>query len=112
MAKITLNVGGRSYGLTCRDGEEGHLLQLAALIDSKCTEANATLGVMPEPRLLLTAALLIADELTELRKASSGSQSVQTAPAKDEPARDEMLEALADHIESLCTTLERRVVNP
>src|SRR3546814_13729041 len=66
MGQISLRVGERSHMMSCRDGEEEHLLRLAAMIDRKCNEATTALGVMPEPRLLLTAALLIADELAEL----------------------------------------------
>src|SRR3546814_12888034 len=67
MGQISLRVGERSHMMSCRDGEEEHLLRLAAMIDRECNEATTALGVMPEPRLLLTAALLIADQLPELK---------------------------------------------
>src|SRR3546814_13496238 len=78
MAQISIRVGDRGYVLNCRDGEEDHLLRLAALIDRKCIEATATLGVMPEPRLLLTAALLIADELSEVRDGTAASAAARS----------------------------------
>src|SRR3546814_19430162 len=94
MAQISIRVGDRGYVLNCRDGEEDHLLRLAALIDRKCIEATATLGVMPEPRLLLTAALLIADELSEVRDGTAASMAA---------GEDEQLDAIASRIETLCT---------
>lgn len=102
MAQISIRVGGRNYTISCRDGEEDHLLRLAALIDRKCKEATEALGVMPEPRLLLTAALLLADELSELR---AGTPS---APANIDGAQ---LDAIASRIETLCITLEQKVAN-
>ena len=98
MAQITINVAGRGYVLACRDGEEDHLQRVAAMIDRKCSEATSALGVMPEPRLLLTAALLIADELTELRAA-------ENTPVDDH----RQLESIAQRIESLCAALEQHV---
>lgn len=95
MAQITIRVGERNYVLNCRDGEESHLLNLAGVIDRKCAEATTALGVMPEPRLLLTAALLIADELSEQRA---------TADPISDPAR---LNRIAERIETLCSTLEQ-----
>ncbi len=102
MAQIALQVGNRNYVLACRDGEEDHLLRLAAVIDRKCGEATQTLGVMPEPRLLLTAALLVADELSE--------RSTSAPPASSE--HDQQLELIAMRIETLCTALEERTARP
>src|SRR3546814_6661136 len=76
MGQISLRVGERSHMMSCRDGEEEHLLRLAAMIDRKCNEATTALGVMPEPRLLLTAALLIADELARSEEHTSELQSL------------------------------------
>lgn len=103
MSQITIRVGDRNYVLACRDGEEDHLLRLAAMIDRKCVEATTSLGVMPEPRLLLTAALLIADELTEARAAFDASGIVRD---------DSRLETIATHIETLCTALEQQAAKP
>lgn len=101
MAQISIAVGGRNYVLACKDGEEDHLLRMAALIDRKCHEATTALGVMPEPRLLLTAALLIADELSEQRDAGTRG-----------PEDDRQLESIAQRIESLCAALEQHAVTP
>lgn len=103
MGQLTLRVGDRSHIMSCKDGEEEHLLHLAAMVDRKCSEATQTLGVMPEPRLLLTAALLIADELTELR----GNAAAPGA----EDAENERLAAIASRIESLCSALEQLGAN-
>ena len=102
MAQISIRVGGRNYPISCRDGEEDHLLRLAALIDRKCKEATEALGVMPEPRLLLTAALLLADELSEAR--TGGASPVAHV-------EDAQLDAIASRIETLCIALEQRITN-
>ena len=69
---VEVTIGGRRYTLTCRDGEEAHLKGLAAHLDAKAAELGAALGTLSEPRLLLMAGLLVADELFEMRR--SGPQ--------------------------------------
>ncbi len=101
MAQIDLRVAGRIYNVSCRDGEEENLVRLAALVDRKCSEATQALGVMTEPRLLFTAALLLADELIENRAA---------APAPDSSEVDRHLEDMARRVENLCAALERHTL--
>src|SRR5688500_20403624 len=67
MANIDVEVAGRRYDVACRDGEEQHLRSLAALVDKRAHDAAAALGGLTETRQLLYAALLIADDLKEVR---------------------------------------------
>lgn len=107
MTNITLHIGGRDYTVACAQGEEAHVTKLGQLI-------NGTLDTMPngvahsETRSLLFAALLLADELHELRLAAS-----QAAPA---PAAIELpasaaspaaLDALASRLERLADLVDQ-----
>ena len=67
MGKVSVAVGGRTYALSCSDGEEDHLAALGAHLAAKADELTAAIGTMSEPRLLLMAGLQIADELFALR---------------------------------------------
>ena len=98
MAQVTLSVGGRRYELACRPGEEDHLLQLAAVVDRKANDAGQVVGVTNEARQLLLAALLLADELSDLR---SG------APDPAGAALARTIDQLAARIEILATRLEK-----
>lgn len=69
MADVTIEIGGRRYDVTCRDGEEDQLRRLARLVDDKAAQARAAVGGVNEVRQLLLAALLLADELVDLRTA-------------------------------------------
>ena len=97
MGQVIVEIGGRNYPLSCRDGEEGHLQGLAAGIASKAATLTASLGQLSEPRLLLMSALMIADELHDLR-AGSGASAAAIA--------DPRLDALAARIEALAARLE------
>lgn len=110
MAQVELSIAGRRYAVACRDGEEEHLFRLAAMIDRKCGEATQALGTMAEPRLLFTAALLLADELSEVeaRGRAEPAQPAPRQPLGDDPALAARLAAVTARIEKLHEVLERR----
>ena len=80
MAQISLNVHGRSYQVTCDDGQESHLLQLAQHIDGKMGELEGSVGQVGEQRLLFMACLLIADELFDAQRQVDGLKAAARGP--------------------------------
>ena len=65
MATITLTINNRNYDIACDDGHEDHLRRLGADVDRRVNDLAAAVGQIGEPRLLVMASLLIADELHE-----------------------------------------------
>jgi len=63
MAQVTVSVNGRDYAVGCDEGQEGHVAYLAEFIDQRVRELAASVGQVSESRLLLLAALMIADDL-------------------------------------------------
>ena len=104
MANIDVMVAGRSYNIACRDGEEEHLIGLAALVNQRANDAATALGSLSETRQLLFASLLMADDLKEVR-AGAGLPDPVTPPP--DPAVADALEHLASRMESLADSLER-----
>nr|WHW29342.1 putative cell division protein ZapA [uncultured bacterium] len=107
MTQMKLEIGGRSFMVTCQDGEESHLTRLAAMVDEKTRESGDPTG-LTESRMLLFASLLLADELHSAQAAST-----QPAAAADPPQPGPMdnqviatLEKLADRAEQLANSLE------
>ena len=103
MSSVDIEVAGRRYDVACRDGEEEHLRSLAAVVDRRAHDAAEALGSLTETRQLLFAALLIADDLKEVR---SGAGLPDPTPAPPDPAVAEALERLAERVESLADSLE------
>ena len=97
MSNVTLLIGGRSYSVACAEGEEAHVERLGILIDGKVSDLG-TSG-HNEVRLLLFAALLLADELHDAR--GKGPVAAQSAPD-----HAEALELLAGRFENYATSLE------
>jgi cell division protein ZapA len=102
MSNVTLLIGGRSYTVACAEGEENHVLGLGALIDSKL-KAMGDMSGQAETRMLLFAALLLADELHET---GGGKAAVVPSPAQIAPAMALRLNELATSLENLASRLE------
>lgn len=96
MSNITLQIGGRAYTVACEQGEEDRVGRLGQLIDEKVQSLGTGHN---EVRQLLFAALLLADELHEIRS--------NAAPVAN-PAREQAatLEAIADRLEKCAISLE------
>jgi cell division protein ZapA len=104
MANVDVEVGGRRYNVACQDGEEEHLRALAATVDRRAHDALTALGSLTETRQLLFAALLIADDLKEVR---AGAGLKEPEPLPPDPAVAQALERLASRMEGLADHLER-----
>lgn len=100
MAETTLVIAGRHYPIRCRDGEEAHLTNLAALIEDKARMAQKSTPGLTEVRTLLFAALFLADEINDLKRESAGRQERLQLDGEDEPSA-QAIEALAQRIEKL-----------
>ncbi|MBB4641502.1 cell division protein ZapA [Rhizorhapis suberifaciens] len=100
MAEVSLPIGGRSYVITCRDGDEARLQHLATLVDAKTQDARRAVPGLTEVRQLLFAALFLADELNDIRTGELPAHS----PAPD-PRLSDALEKLADRMESVVSRL-------
>ena len=68
MAQVSLQINGFGYVLGCADGEEEHLLMLAASLDRRIDEIKNVTGPIAESRALAMAALMLSDELHDLRQ--------------------------------------------
>ncbi len=104
MATVDIEVAGRRYNVACREGEQDHLRAVAAEVDRRAQEATAALGSLTETRQLLFAALLIADDIKELR---AGAGIPDPVPPPPDPAVAQALEHLATKVEAMADSLER-----
>ncbi|MFN3945601.1 MAG: cell division protein ZapA [Allosphingosinicella sp.] len=107
MASVDVEIATRRYTIACRDGEEAHLREVAAIVDRRARDAAQALGNLGEARQLLFASLLLADDLKE----AGGGAPAAAAPAAD-PGLGEALERLAERMESLADRLEQGAPAP
>ncbi|MCG8690187.1 MAG: cell division protein ZapA [Minwuiales bacterium] len=104
MGQVTVTVNGHPYQVGCDDGEEAHVEYLAEYVGKRVAELTASVGQVGEARLLLLAALLIADDLSNLydRMEAAEKQDGQM-PQADFSA----LAGLADRLESVADQIEK-----
>lgn len=65
MAQVKVKVNGRDYEVACEDGQEAHVVRLGRYVDKKVLELADQVGQVGDTRLLVMAALVITDELSE-----------------------------------------------
>ncbi len=104
MAQVNVEIAGRSYQLACRDGDEPHLMALAGDLGRKADSLTASLGPMNEARLLLMTALMVADELHDVRAGKAPAAGTAVA----DPALEARLTALTARIQTLTARLEKK----
>ncbi|MEO9463174.1 MAG: cell division protein ZapA [Marinomonas sp.] len=76
MSQVTLQILGRPYTVACAEGQEAHIEKLGGMIAAKLDGMDQT---APQPdQNLLFAALFLADELEETRKAGKSSIELES----------------------------------
>jgi cell division protein ZapA len=75
MGQVSVPVNGRAYAITCDDGQETRIRRLAQYVDAKVAQFVGSVGQVGEARLLLLAALVIADELSDANDALERERS-------------------------------------
>jgi cell division protein ZapA len=97
MAQVTVSIGGHSYRLACSEGEEEHLESLAREVDAKFEGMHEAFGEIGDQRLMVMAALAIADGCVEGRAKISTLEAEAERMAEREKAarRDAEIQAVA-----------------
>jgi cell division protein ZapA len=67
MAQVTATIAGRQFRLACEDGQEEHLLALASEVDGRIADLRQRFGEIGDTRLTVMAALMVADEVSEVK---------------------------------------------
>ncbi|ATQ41425.1 cell division protein ZapA [Caulobacter mirabilis] len=105
MAQVTVHINGKPYSVGCEDGQERHLTEIARLFDSQVRQVSQDVGQLGETRLFLMGALLLADEMADLKLRLAHVQGelarLQTEHAKTETKAVAALENAAKRIEKL-----------
>jgi cell division protein ZapA len=105
VGRVTLEINGKPYVVGCEDGGEAHVRALAARIDAAARLVAPEAGAPGEARLILMAALVVADQLHE---AEAAAGAAETRAAEFEASLDRLtakavraLEAAADRLEDM-----------
>ena len=70
MTELEISIGGRTFSVACDNEEQEKVKEAAALISEEADSIQNQLGRLPESKMLLLSALMIADRLVEVESAS------------------------------------------
>ena len=68
MANVNVKFNNKEYLLSCDEGQEENLKELANYLDSKYNDLKKNLGNIGEGKLLLIAAIQMVDDYFDLKK--------------------------------------------
>ena len=68
MANVNIKFNGKDYLLSCDDGQEENLKELASHLNEKFNELKSNLGNIGENKLLLISSIKVVDEYFDLVK--------------------------------------------
>ena len=68
MANVNIKFNGKDYLLSCDNGQEEHLIELAEYLNKRFQELKSELGNIGESKLLLISSIKIVDEYYEIKK--------------------------------------------
>ena len=106
MAQVSLQINGYAYILGCADGEEEHLRALAADLDKRIEDIKTSTGPTGEARMLLMAALMLSDELHDLREEAKPRDGEAAPASKGEPKAGRRLRGLARRAETIADSAD------
>jgi cell division protein ZapA len=104
MAQVTLRINGYAYTIGCQDGEEKHLEAMGAEVSRRIDGVRLAAGPSGEARMLVMAALLMADDIFEMRaRLEAGA-----GPQKADPKLSRKLSRMAKRAEEIAEGLETK----
>ncbi|MBO6777496.1 MAG: cell division protein ZapA [Marinibacterium sp.] len=121
MPEVNIQIGGRTFEVSCQAGEESYLQAAAAMLNEEAQVLSDQIGRMPEGRMLLMSGLLLADRTAahedRIKELEAELETLRSQP-KAEPERievpvvpDSVTETLADlaaQAEALAADIEER----
>jgi len=122
MANVNIKFNNKDYLLSCDDGQEDNLKELASHLDSKYNELKKDLGNIGENKLLLITSIKIVDDYFDLfKKMKSNKEDFEklsnkfkelkslTIQYKDEKELE--IEKLKNELNKFETTLEKNKIS-
>jgi len=116
MAEVNITMNGRMYEISCDDGQEGRVVDLAAYIDQRLQQIARSGAAYNDAHLMVLTTLVLADELFEAReqlgqpakgrKAAAEPAPVAEMDAEEEKAIVKLLDKLTKRIDGIAARVQ------
>jgi cell division protein ZapA len=112
VAKVQIEINDRRYAIGCDEGQEEHVLRLARYFDEHVKRLATSVGQIGDQRLFLMGALIVADEMNDLKVRLDKAEAeiarlTDNRPATGAGASSRVLGDAADRLEALAERLEQ-----
>ncbi len=116
MAQVTVQIDGKAYRMSCEEGQEGHLEELAAGFDRYVGHLKSQFGEIGDLRITVMAGIMVMDELNEVTRRLArleketeelrkGRESVMSEVSRNEEAIALALTELTGQIQGMAAKL-------
>ncbi len=109
MVKVTVEINGRGYDMFVDKGQEAHVLQLGEKVGRQVKAMINQVGQVGEGRLILMAALQLADEAWELKERLRQHEGAATQAPPNAELVEQAQAYVADAYGDLADKLETMV---
>ncbi len=115
MAEVTIAIKGKEYDISCDDGQELRVSDLAKYIDKKIQMITKSGAAKNESHLMVLATLVLADELFETKEVYEELMINQKTTSKPKKTANDIdydkeitnkLQKLTNRIESITEFME------
>ncbi len=111
MAEVNLSINGRNYGIACDDGQEARVRELGGYVDDRLRDISGAGAAASENHLLVLTALVLADEIYDLRAYIDKLMASPHAANSDatSPEEEELIVRAIDSLAHRINTLAGRI---
>lgn len=105
---VTIRVNGQPYQLGCDPGQEAEIEALGKMVDETVSSLSASVGKIGESRLLVMAAILLAEQAKASGNAAIAAQPSVTAQDGQSVSDEQLarLENIAKQVSALAASLK------
>ena len=98
MPQVSIRIANRIYEFACGTGEQERVRELASYVDEKVGELQKQMPTAPEIKLMVFAALLMAEEAREARDAAQAASSAIDSASETAETLAELITARVEKI--------------
>lgn len=106
MAEVNISISGRNFGVACDDGQEERVRELGRYIDERLKDISRSGAAASGTHLLVLTALVLADEIFDLREHLDKIVSDPHSPHHDSAVSFEEEKLIVRAIDTLAGRIE------
>ena len=108
MGEVNISISGKNYGISCQDGQEKRVTDLGEYVNQRLKSIAQAGAATNENHLLVLTALMLSDEVFDLRD-NVGAQASQPQAPQANPAEEEEIVQAIDHLANRIDQIAKRI---